>query len=159
MADKIIITSDGTVKGTTVKLNGTDMTKDYKVKSISLYAHGGYTYNSSYSSDSYTTPPAVDYQVSYIDGDKSKSVGVSSKSTNYEYGALAQKDSIIGVGTEDVERLKEKLLDEFDKLRDKDIKLPDRVTLEKRSVESLSDKYTDTVNELELKAKAEKEKK
>ena len=73
MADKIIITSDGTVKGTIVKIDGKDMTKDYKVTNIYFNAHGGYTYKSQYSGDTYTNPPSVSYDISYLDGDKKKS--------------------------------------------------------------------------------------
>lgn len=159
MADKIIITSDGTAKGTNVKVNGMDMTKDYKVTSIYFSAHGGYTYKSQYSGDTYVNPPSVSYDVSYLDGDKRKSMGVSTPSHNTEYGSLAQKDSIGNIGIDNDERIKTRILDELDKLRDKNDTIPKRILLEKRTLASLTDKYVDVVKELEEVNKKEKESK
>ena len=158
MADKIYITTDGTVKGTKIKVNGEDMTEKYKVMSCSLHANGGYTYKSQYSGDTYITPPSVEYAITYLDDGKIKNINTSTQSTRYEYSYLNQKDSIIGIGTQDDERVKEKLLDSFDKLRKINSNIPKRILLEKRTVDSLSDKYIDTVNEIEIKMKKEKEK-
>lgn len=165
MADKIIITSDGTVKGTKIKFNGDDMTSKYKVTNVSFYADSGYTYRSPYSGDTFVNPPDASYGVTYIEDGKRKSVGCSTLSSRQTYGSIGKKeedkkmnDSLNYVGVEDDDRLKEKILDAFDNLRDNHKDIPERKFLINRSASSLCDKYMDLVNEFELKAKEEKEK-
>ena len=160
MADKIVITSDGTVKNTNVKINGEDMTGKYKVTDINFYAHGGYTYKSNYSNETYLNPPSVSYHVTYMDNDKRKSIALSTqKNTNTVEGYLKQKDSLIGVGREISDTVKDKILDSFDEMRENDKTIPERKVLETRTIDSIIDKYVDVVKERELQLKLEKEKK
>ena len=160
MSDKMKIITDGTIKGTKITLNGKDMTKDYKVVDIYFNANGGYTYNSEYSDNTYVNPPSVDYNIRYIDSDdKMKSISASTPSTNYQYGALAQKDSISYVGLEDQsdDLLRDKILDSFDEMRDNGTIVPERANLTTRTTASLVDKYNDLVSDIETKAKKTKE--
>ena len=158
MADKIIVTSDGTVAGTTVKVDGKDYTKDYKVTSLSLYANGGYEYVSSYSGSKIVVGPRVSYSVDYIDGDKQKSITLGNVSKDMTYGSISKtSDSLSFIGIEDKDTFKNKLVDALDKLREKVSTIPTKDILEKRTVDSLNDKYVDLINELETIAKKEKE--
>jgi hypothetical protein len=160
MAEKITITSDGSVDGTTVKYDGADLTKDYKVTSVSFDCRGGREFTSEYSGNKIVLSPNVNYYVSYIDGDKMKSIGISNTDLKMEYSPIGNpKDALTFVGIKDETVLKTKLVDELDKLRVNNTLIPAKDVLEKRTIESLIDKYNDIIVEVEKKAKEEKEKK
>lgn len=161
MADKINIVSDGTVAGTKVKIDGVDFTTTYKVTDLLFYAQGGYQYVSTYSGSTIVVPPSIRYNLSYIDGDKMKSLSIGQVDIKTEYGALAQPtDALSYVGIEDKDNIiKNKLIDSLDKLRNKISTIPSKDVLEKRTVDSLKDRYEDIISELEEQAKKEKEKK
>lgn len=155
MADKIQIISDGTVKGTKIKLDNTDMTSEYKVTSIYFTADGGSSYKSQYSNEIYNYPPNVNYNITYIDKEnKQKTNSLSTISVNRTYSPIGNKvqDNMNYIGIDDDNRLKDKILDAFDKLRENHKDIPNRDTLKDRTALSLCDKYMDLVNEFETKS-------
>jgi hypothetical protein len=163
MSEKILITSDGTVEKTTVKIDGNELTKTMKVTNARFYVTGGYEYVSTYSGNTIVVEPSVNYSVDYIDGDKMKSISLGSVDTKTDYGAVGQvnpKDSISFVGIKDEkDTVKTKLVEALDKMRTNHPSMPTKDILDKRTVESLTDKYTDLMIEDETKAKIAKDKK
>lgn len=154
MAEKLIITTDGSLKNTTIKLDGVEMTKDYKVTSMYFRADGGYSYKSSYDNNTYTNPPSISYEITYLDGDKSKSISVATPRINTQFGVINKtEDSLSHIGIDNEDKVKIRLINDFDKLREKNSLIPNREVLEKRTIDSLIDKYVDCINELEIQSK------
>lgn len=162
MADKIIIKSDGTVTGTKVTIDGNDLTSSYKVNSLYFHADGGNTYTSTSSGEKYVSSPTIGYSITYLDGDKVKSISVGNQRKNIEYGSLAEakkesKDMLSYVGIEDKDNIvKKTIVENLDKMRAKLPTIPSKEVLEKRTIDSLVDKYEDCVIEIEEILKKEK---
>ena len=148
MAD-INITTDGTIAGTKLMVDGKDVTKKQKVVNINLNAYA--PFKSSYSNDIYKGGISVSYSTVDEDGKiENKSYGTTE--TDYVKGIgpkMKQKDSVLQdsviryIGCEadtEVCNLVDKIIAHCD---EKKLVHPEREKMLSRSLDSLKDKATD----------------
>lgn len=150
----ITITSDGTVKGTSLTLDGKEVTKKDKVIGIYLSAHA--PYRSSYTGDLYKGGVSIEY-ATLDDNGIVKREQYGTTDTNYENGIGKKiksedklQDNVIRFLGQDADVEVTNLVDSIvAHCEEKGIKCPDKDTLLNRQVESLKDKAIDLGIKLE----------
>lgn len=147
---EVIITTDGTIANTTLKVDGKDVTKNNKVVSISMFASA--PYKGSVTGEVYRGNSAVSYETVDEKGViERKSIG--SDSTDYLKGIgqkIKQNDQVTQYLGNAVEAELAKIIDSIVKhCADNKIACPAREVLETRTKESLMDKVTDLGIKLE----------
>jgi hypothetical protein len=141
---EIIITTDGTLTGTTLKVDGKDITKNNKVVSISMGANA--PFKGAISGDIYKGGVYVAYEQMNDNGTvERKSFGTSD--TNYIKGIgqkIKQNDQVVQYLGQVALTENVKLVDAIIKhCTDNKLQCPDRDKLLARTKESLMDKITD----------------
>lgn len=141
---EVIITTDGTIAGTVLKVDGKDVTKNNKVVSISMFASA--PYKGSVTGEVYRGNSSVSYEVVDEKGViERKSIG--SDSTDYIKGIgqkIKQNDQVTQYLGNAVEAELAKIIDSIVKhCEDNKLPCPARDILETRTKESLMDKVTD----------------
>lgn len=143
MAD-IQITTNGTVEGTTLTVDGKEISKKEKIVSIDLYAHA--PYKSQYSGDTIPGQVVVGYDKANEDGTIERKSIISSKDRSSQ--GIGQKvknaDSVIRYidheSDSEVNSLVNRIIDHAGK---ENIVVPTKEDLLNRSVQSLKDKCED----------------
>lgn len=143
MAD-ISITTDGTIKGTKLSVDGKDVTKKEKVVSISMYASA--PYKSRYSGETIQGYAQVSYET-MADGGKVERKSYGTSDTQFMVGIgqkIKSNDSVIRfVGAEtdaEVSDLVDRIVSHCEEAK---IPCPTKDALLSRTVESLKDKAED----------------
>ena len=140
----ITFTTDGTLKNTTLTVDGKNISKKDKVVNIDIYAAA--PYKSSYSGEIYKGGVGITYTVMGDDGTfERKTYG--STDTDYVRG-IGQKvkteDQVVRFVGQDVDVEISNLVDKITShCKEKGIPCPDKDTLMSRSKESLLDKVQD----------------
>lgn len=141
---EVIITTDGSIAGTILKVDGKDITKNNKVVSISMYASA--PYKGSMSGEIYRGNSSVGYEVMDEKGVVSR-ISLGSDNTDYIKGIgqkIKQSDQVTQYLGNAVEAELTKIIDSIIKhCTDNKIDCPAREVLESRSKISLIDKATD----------------
>lgn len=144
MAKEITITTDGTINGTKLIVDGKEITTDNKVVNISLYASA--PYRSVYSGDIYKGGVSVDY-ATIDDNGVMQRQSLGSSDTNYIKGIgekIKQEDQVICfIGSKvdaEVQTLVDKIIDHCTKEK---ISCKSKDELSIRTIDSLKDTAED----------------
>lgn len=143
MAD-IMISTDGTITGTKLSVDGKDVTKKERVVSIEVYARA--PYKSSYSGETIKGMAAVSYETVTDDGKvERKTYGTTETAFGSGIGQkIKSEDSVIRFVGAEVDREVSDLVDKIvGHCEETKAKCPDRETLLSRSLDSLKDKAED----------------
>lgn len=140
----IMISTDGTIEGTKLSVDGKDLTKKYKVVDISLYASA--PFKGKYSGETYEGNVGVSF--THVDEDgKMKRESYGKTDTNYVSGVgqkIKSEDQVIRFISDsvdvDVSTIASNILDHCET---NDISCPPIETLMSRSFDSLKDKADD----------------
>lgn len=150
----IIITTDGTIQGTNLKVDGTDETAANKIVSISMYASA--PYKSKYSGENIPGYVSCTYEYA-TDKNTVERKSIGSSETTYKGGIgekMESSDAVIRfVGKEvdvEINTLVDKIIEETTK---KKLPCPSKEVLLSRTLNSLKDKAAD----LGIKLEAEPE--
>lgn len=160
MAD-ISITTNGTVEGTKLSVDGKDVTKKEKVVGIDMYASA--PYKSSFDNQTYPGSVTVSYSVANGDGTIQRKAIYSGN--DRAASGIGQKvkaeDQVIQYVGNEADVATSELVDKIiAHCKEKDIPCPDREAMLCRTAESLNDKVTDLgLFETEEETKEEEEKK
>jgi hypothetical protein len=147
---QVDISTDGSINGTTLSVDGKDVTKKEKVISIQMYAAA--PYRSSYSGDLMVGYATVSYEIAGDDG-KIERKEYGTTNVNYTNG-IGQKiktsDAVVRFIGQESDR---EITDLVDKIvthcAETKISCPTRDTLLSRTLESLKDKAKDLGIQLE----------
>jgi hypothetical protein len=147
---EIIISTDGTIAGTTLKVDGKDITKNNKVVSINMYASA--PFKGAVSGDIYRGSSSVSFEVVDEKGViERKSYG--SDSTDYLKGIgqkIKQNDQVTQYLGQAIESDVSSIIDSIIKYcTENKISCPERSVLESRTKQSLLDKAADLNIKLE----------
>ena len=141
---EVIITTDGTIAGTILKVDGKDITKNNKVVSINMYASA--PYKGSLSGEIYRGNSAVSYEVMDEKGVVSRS-SIGSDNTDYIKGIgqkIKQNDQVTQYLGQAIEAEMSKVIDKIiDHCTTNKIACPEKEILATRTKQSLLDKLTD----------------
>lgn len=140
----IVITTDGTITGTVLSVDGKDVTKDEKVVSLEFYSRA--PYKSKYSGDTINGMAAVSFEVVSDDGKiERKMYGTTDTAFSSGIGqTIKSSDSVIRYIGSAVDNEISDLVDKIvNHCKDTNIKCPDKEILLSRSYESLKDKAED----------------
>lgn len=143
MAD-ISITTNGTVEGTRLMVDGKDVTKEEKIVSISMFANA--PYKSQYSNETYPGGIMVSYASASEDGTVSRRSIYSEKDTSASGigKRIESKDQVVQFIGDQADVEKSQLVGLIlDHCESNNIKCPARDTLLARDIESLEDKASD----------------
>lgn len=149
MAD-IMISTDGTITGTKLSVDGKDITKKERVISIDVCARA--PYKSSYSGETIKGMAAVSYETVTDDGKvERKTYGTTETAFGSGIGQkIKSEDSVIRFVGAEVDREVSDLVDKIvGHCEETKAKCPDRETLLSRSFDSLKDKAEDLGIDLE----------
>jgi len=139
----IQITTDGTLTGTKLVVDGKEVTKDEKVVGISLYACAPYT--SKYSTEPYKGSVSVSYATE--DSGKISRHEYGTTEAGYDGGVgpqMKEEDSVIRYIGAAVDKSLQDLVDKIvSHCGEKNLVCPDKEALLSRSLESLTDKAMD----------------
>ncbi len=147
---EVIITTDGSIAGTILKVDGKEITKNNKVVSISMYASA--PYRVSMTGDVYKGGSSVSYEIMGDNGVvERKSIG--SDSTEYLKGIgqkIKQADQVTQYLGDSADVEITKLADAIVKhCSDNKLPCPEKEVLVTRTKESLTDKINDLGIKLE----------
>lgn len=142
MAISIEITSDGTIEGTRLKVDGKDITKTEKVANIDFYAHGKVVWP-----DGYTSVPGIHLNYRTIEEDD----GLKGVSHSFSPENSEMKRTSIGPPKDSEGPMVGRTIDPRDAIadelialaKDKTIAVPSREVLLQRTEASLRDKLQD----------------
>jgi hypothetical protein len=147
---EITVTTDGTINGTKLMVDGKEITKKEKVVNISLYASA--PYKSQYSGEIYKGGVSVDY-TTMDDKGTVQSQRIGSSDSNYLKGIgqkIKQEDQVIRFIGEEIDASVSNMIDKIIKhCEDSKINCKPKEVLATRSVESLKDMAEDLGIKLE----------
>lgn len=141
---EITISTDGTITGTKLMVDGKDVTKKERVVGIEVYARA--PYKSSYSGDTIKGMAAVSYETVTDDGKvERKSYGTTETAFGSGIGQkIKNEDSVVRFIGAEVDKKVSDLVDSIvSHCEETKTKCPDRETLLSRSLDSLKDKAQD----------------
>lgn len=148
----IQITTDGTIQGTVLSVDGKNKTKAEKIVSISMWASA--PYKSKFSGDNIPGQVSCSYEVADDKGViERKSIGSADTSFLHGIGTKMENDDAVvrhigQLADKEVVDLVDKIVAECEKTK---TKCPAKDLLLSRSIESLKDKATDLGIKLEDK--------
>ena len=147
---EVIIKTNGTVEGTSLSVDGKEISKKEKIIGMEMYASA--PYKSQYSGETISGHVAISYDKANEDGTIERKTIVSGKDrTNTGIGQKVKSaDQVIRYIDQSADA---KIVDLVDKIMDhakeNELKTPDRETLLNRTYESLQDKCADLGIKLE----------
>lgn len=150
MAD-IQVTTDGTITGTKLMVDGKEVTKKEKVISISMYASA--PYKSKYSGETIQGYASVSYEVANENGTiERKSYGSTDTAFSSGIGEkIKTSDCVVRFVGHEIDQEVNDIIDRIiDHCEETNISCPTREALLTRSLESLKDKATDLGVDMDL---------